>query len=78
MEEKSVEKILWDGITLKGIDKWSDKLRVYWFIVSFVLFGSVVDEISLWLLLLVALNFFVSAWSLRKVKFPESDEKEEV
>lgn len=45
MEEKSVEKILWDGITLKGIDKWSDKLRVYWFIVSFVLFGSVVKKI---------------------------------
>jgi hypothetical protein len=76
-----MDKKFWDGITLKGIDKWSDKLRVYWFAVSFVLLGSVADDISIWLLFIVVVNFSLSAKAVSKVKLPPEDgdnEKEEV
>ncbi|MDR2383536.1 MAG: hypothetical protein LBD76_06620 [Prevotellaceae bacterium] len=71
-------KALLDEILLRGISI-SGKLRIWWFAVSLVLFGSVVDDAPWWLLLLLLANFVVSALSMQSLSEKmKGDEKEEV
>jgi hypothetical protein len=76
-----MDKKFWNEVALKGLGlKWSDKLRIYWFVVSLVLLGSAADDISLWLLFALAVNFVASTKAISKVKLPPEDgnEKEKV
>jgi hypothetical protein len=59
------------------VEKLSEKLRIWWFAGSLVLMGSVADDVSWWLLLLLLGNFVASGLSMLGLS-KKGDEKEEV
>jgi hypothetical protein len=65
-----MDKKFWtEDIGLKGY-KWSDKLRIYWLVLSLLALGCVADA-PWWLPVLLLGNFAASAISLGKVEFKD-------
>jgi hypothetical protein len=61
-------KEFWNEIALNGLNlKWGEKLRLYWFVASLILLGSLAEE-DLWIVLILVVNFIVSAVSLPEIK----------
>jgi hypothetical protein len=65
-----------EELSLKGM-LFSDKLRVWWFVLSFVCSGSVADAL-VWLIILLCVNFVASAISLSKINISKDKEEDEV
>lgn len=73
-------KSFWDELFLKGHGlNAPEKLRIWWFAVSLVLTGSVVDDVAWWVLLLLVANFVASGMSMISLsKKMKGDDKEEI
>jgi hypothetical protein len=66
-------KKFWDDIILKGYT-WSEKLRIYWVLLSFMSLCTV-DEAPFWLLALLLGNFAAAAISIGKIEFKDEEEE---
>jgi hypothetical protein len=75
-----MKRSFWNELCLKGHGlKLSEKLRIWWFAVSLVVMGTVVDDVSWWLLLMLSANFIASCMSMLSLsKKIQGDEKEEI
>jgi hypothetical protein len=68
---------IWDDISMKGKLKFSEKLRVWWLIISFVLLGSLTFEAPFWIVVVMAASLFGAIYSLRNVKFDKFDDDDD-